>query len=146
MVVNLGGAGAIMTWGSGSFLAAGQVLYIGSLTSDHTVDFVTGTSCQENDRHVRAGANLTQQIEPAVVAGAQVEDDRAQARGSELTDRRRSAQRRNGLYTVLPGWGVAVGAVATVVLNVVAETVTLSRVIEVLPPLRWFDRLGQLPV
>jgi hypothetical protein len=35
--------------------------------------------------------------------------------------------------------GVAVG------LNVLAETITLSRVIEAVPPLRWWDRLGRSP-
>jgi UDP-GlcNAc:undecaprenyl-phosphate GlcNAc-1-phosphate transferase len=50
-----------------------------------------------------------------------------------------------GLYVVLPGWGVVVGAVAAVALNVVADTVTFSRVIDRIPPLRWFDRLGCLP-
>lgn len=50
-----------------------------------------------------------------------------------------------GLYAVLPGWGVVVGAVVTVALNVLAETVTLSRAIDAVPPLRWFDGLGQLP-
>jgi hypothetical protein len=50
-----------------------------------------------------------------------------------------------GLYVVLPGQGVAVGAVAAVVLNVLAETVTLSRAIDAIPPLRWFDGLGRLP-
>jgi len=30
-------------------------------------------------------------------------------------------------------------------LNVLAETVTFSRTIEAVPPLRWFDRLGRLP-
>ena len=30
-------------------------------------------------------------------------------------------------------------------LNVLAETVTFSRTIEAIPPLRWFDRLGRLP-
>jgi hypothetical protein len=28
-------------------------------------------------------------------------------------------------------------------LNVLADTVTLSRVIDAVPPLRWFDRLGR---
>jgi UDP-N-acetylmuramyl pentapeptide phosphotransferase/UDP-N-acetylglucosamine-1-phosphate transferase len=36
-------------------------------------------------------------------------------------------------------------AVALVALNLVAESITLSRVIEGVPPLRWFDRLGRLP-
>jgi hypothetical protein len=30
-------------------------------------------------------------------------------------------------------------------LNVLAETVTFSRTIQAIPPLRWFDRLGRLP-
>lgn len=37
-------------------------------------------------------------------------------------------------------------AVAIVVgLNVLAETVTFTRTIDAIPPLRWFDRLGRLP-
>jgi hypothetical protein len=37
-------------------------------------------------------------------------------------------------------------AVATVVgLNILAETVTFTRTIDAIPPLRWFDRLGRLP-
>lgn len=51
----------------------------------------------------------------------------------------------SGLYLVLPGWGVGVGAFMAVALNVVADTVTLSRSIEAAPPLRWFDGLGRLP-
>ena len=50
-----------------------------------------------------------------------------------------------GSYTVLPGWGVAVAAIVAVALNVLAETVTFSRAIEAIPPLRWFDGLGRLP-
>lgn len=50
-----------------------------------------------------------------------------------------------GLYAVLPGLWIVVAAVAVVGLNVVADTVTLSRVIEAVPPMRWFDRLGRLP-
>ncbi len=49
-----------------------------------------------------------------------------------------------GLYAVTPGGGVCVGAVATVVLNVLADTVTLSRLIDAFPPLRWVDRLGRI--
>jgi UDP-GlcNAc:undecaprenyl-phosphate GlcNAc-1-phosphate transferase len=48
-----------------------------------------------------------------------------------------------GAYLVLPGWGVAVLAALAVALNVLADTVTLSRVIDEVPPLRWFDRLGR---
>jgi fibronectin-binding autotransporter adhesin len=53
-IVNLGGAGAIVTWGSGSFLAAGQVLYLGSLTSDHTVDFQNGINLNGGSRSIQA--------------------------------------------------------------------------------------------
>lgn len=49
-----------------------------------------------------------------------------------------------GLYWILPDRGIVAAAVATVALNVVAETVTLSRVIDSVRPLRWFDRLGRL--
>jgi UDP-GlcNAc:undecaprenyl-phosphate GlcNAc-1-phosphate transferase len=48
-----------------------------------------------------------------------------------------------GLYTVLQGWGIVVAGGVAIGLNVVAETVTLSRVIDALSPLRWFDRVGR---
>jgi hypothetical protein len=47
------------------------------------------------------------------------------------------------LYDVLGDGWVAVAALATVALNVVAETVTFSRVIEVTAPLRFLDGLGR---
>ena len=50
-----------------------------------------------------------------------------------------------GLYLVLPDPGVVLAAAAAVAINVIAETATLSRVIDVVPPLRWFDGLGRLP-
>jgi UDP-GlcNAc:undecaprenyl-phosphate/decaprenyl-phosphate GlcNAc-1-phosphate transferase len=50
-----------------------------------------------------------------------------------------------GMYAVLSDAWVVVAAVAAVALNVVADTVTLSRVIDAVPPMRWFDRLGRLP-
>jgi UDP-N-acetylmuramyl pentapeptide phosphotransferase/UDP-N-acetylglucosamine-1-phosphate transferase len=40
--------------------------------------------------------------------------------------------------------GLALALAAILVLHLVAETVTLSRVIQGTPPLRWFDRLGRL--
>jgi UDP-N-acetylmuramyl pentapeptide phosphotransferase/UDP-N-acetylglucosamine-1-phosphate transferase len=48
------------------------------------------------------------------------------------------------LYLALPAGGVVVGAIVVVALNALAETVTFSRAIDAIPPLRWFDRLGQL--
>ncbi len=50
-----------------------------------------------------------------------------------------------GLYLVMGDWAVVIGAGIAVVVNAVAETVTLSRVIQAVPPLRWFDSLGRLP-
>ncbi len=47
------------------------------------------------------------------------------------------------LYDVLGDGGVAVAAVAAVALNVLAETVTFSRVIQAAPPLRFLDGLGR---
>lgn len=48
-----------------------------------------------------------------------------------------------GLYGVLGDVGVVVGAALAVALNVVAETITFSRVIEVVPALSVLDRLGR---
>jgi UDP-GlcNAc:undecaprenyl-phosphate GlcNAc-1-phosphate transferase len=49
-----------------------------------------------------------------------------------------------GAYLVLPGWAVEVVAVIAVALNVLADTVTLSRAIDAFPPVRWVDRLGRI--
>jgi len=50
-----------------------------------------------------------------------------------------------GAYHALGTFGVVVAAAAVVALNALAETVTLSRAIEVVPPVRWWDRLGRAP-
>jgi len=50
-----------------------------------------------------------------------------------------------GLFVALPDWGVAVVALVVLGLNVAADVVSLSRVIDGSPPLRWVDRLGRLP-
>jgi hypothetical protein len=50
-----------------------------------------------------------------------------------------------GAFLVLPGWGVWVAGACVVALNVVAETLTFSRVIDSVPALRWFDALGRIP-
>lgn len=50
-----------------------------------------------------------------------------------------------GLYGVLPGWAVPAAAAAVVALNALAETVTLSALIERSSLLRAVDRLGRLP-
>ena len=48
-----------------------------------------------------------------------------------------------GLALILPTWGVMVAAGIALALQVAAETVTISRLIEAVPPLRWYDRLGR---
>jgi hypothetical protein len=49
-----------------------------------------------------------------------------------------------GLFLRLSTPWVAVGLVVVVALHVLAETVTLSRIIRGFPPLRWLDDLGRL--
>ncbi len=48
------------------------------------------------------------------------------------------------LYARSPSSWIPYAAAVMVVLNIVADTVSLSRVIEAVPPLRWFDRVGTL--
>ncbi|MBI3647770.1 MAG: hypothetical protein HY240_03295 [Actinobacteria bacterium] len=48
-------------------------------------------------------------------------------------------------YYSLSGRQLLVAAGLAAALNVAADTVTLSRVIDVVPPLRWWDRLGRKP-
>lgn len=48
-----------------------------------------------------------------------------------------------GLYVAMPRLGVVALAAVAVALNVVAETFTLSRLIERMPPFAWLDRLGR---
>jgi hypothetical protein len=45
----------------------------------------------------------------------------------------------------LPEAWLIVAALIVIGLNLLAETVTFSRTIEAIPPLRWLDRLGRLP-
>jgi UDP-GlcNAc:undecaprenyl-phosphate/decaprenyl-phosphate GlcNAc-1-phosphate transferase len=45
----------------------------------------------------------------------------------------------------LPEVWLIPAALIVIGLNVLAETITFSRTIETIPPLRWFDRLGRLP-
>jgi UDP-N-acetylmuramyl pentapeptide phosphotransferase/UDP-N-acetylglucosamine-1-phosphate transferase len=50
-----------------------------------------------------------------------------------------------GLFVTLPTWGLSIALAAILFLHALGETVTLSRLIEATPPLRWFDRLGRMP-
>lgn len=49
-----------------------------------------------------------------------------------------------GLLVTLDPAGLAAALVVILILHLLAETVTLSRIIAAVPPLRWFDRLGRL--
>jgi hypothetical protein len=49
------------------------------------------------------------------------------------------------LYVRSPASWIPYEAIAVVLMNILADTVSLSRVIDAVPPLRWFDRSGQLP-
>ena len=51
-----------------------------------------------------------------------------------------------GLAVVLPTPGLLVAAGAALLLQAAAETVTISRLIQAVPPLRWFDGLGRRSV
>ena len=48
-----------------------------------------------------------------------------------------------GLVTVLPVVGLAIGLALLLGLQLAAETITISRLIRVAPPLRWLDELGR---
>jgi UDP-GlcNAc:undecaprenyl-phosphate GlcNAc-1-phosphate transferase len=48
-----------------------------------------------------------------------------------------------GLAATLPTAAVVLGAVAVLLLQAAAETVTISRLVEAAPPLRWLDRVGR---
>jgi UDP-N-acetylmuramyl pentapeptide phosphotransferase/UDP-N-acetylglucosamine-1-phosphate transferase len=48
------------------------------------------------------------------------------------------------LYGVLAPLGVAIAAGVVVALNLLAETVTLSRIVNGVPPLKWLDRAGRV--
>jgi Glycosyl transferase family 4 len=48
------------------------------------------------------------------------------------------------LFRLLPTWGLGIALGVILVLHALAETVTLSRIIEAIPPMRWFDGLGRL--
>jgi hypothetical protein len=45
----------------------------------------------------------------------------------------------------LPEIWLLPAALVVIGLNVLAETITFTRTVEAVPPLRWFDRLGRLP-
>jgi UDP-GlcNAc:undecaprenyl-phosphate/decaprenyl-phosphate GlcNAc-1-phosphate transferase len=48
-----------------------------------------------------------------------------------------------GLFHLLHGGALVAAALLAVALNVLADTVTFTRLIELVPPLRWYDTLGR---
>jgi hypothetical protein len=54
----------------------GELVVGTEFESDHAVNFIAGTTCQNNDEGVRTGTNFPEQIEPIALAEAQLENDR----------------------------------------------------------------------
>ncbi|HCO01867.1 MAG TPA: hypothetical protein DIT48_00620 [Actinobacteria bacterium] len=50
-----------------------------------------------------------------------------------------------GLYADLPTYGLWIALAVVVVLHILAETLTLSKLIRRARPLRWYDELGRIP-
>lgn len=48
-----------------------------------------------------------------------------------------------GLFHLVHGWALVAAALVAVALNVLADTVTLTRLIQLVPPLRWYDAMGR---
>jgi hypothetical protein len=78
----------------------GEVVVSTEFESDHTVNVIAGTTCQNDDRDVRTGTNFPEKIESVVLAEVQLENDRTCVPASQLTDHRRAVHRRDGLYAV----------------------------------------------
>ncbi|MEP6662678.1 MAG: YDG domain-containing protein, partial [Verrucomicrobiota bacterium] len=51
-IVNLGGSGATLTWGTNSFIPSGQILVLGNYTADHMVDFQNGLNLNGNTESI----------------------------------------------------------------------------------------------
>jgi hypothetical protein len=49
------------------------------------------------------------------------------------------------LAATLPPSALLPAAIVAIALNVVADTLTFSRAIAAVPPIRWFDQVGRLP-
>jgi UDP-N-acetylmuramyl pentapeptide phosphotransferase/UDP-N-acetylglucosamine-1-phosphate transferase len=49
------------------------------------------------------------------------------------------------LAATLPPSALLPAAIVAIALNVVADTLTFSRIIVAVPPIRWFDQVGRLP-
>jgi hypothetical protein len=48
-----------------------------------------------------------------------------------------------GLFHLVHGGALVAAALVAVALNILADTVTLTRLIEIVPPLRWYDSMGR---
>jgi autotransporter-associated beta strand protein len=68
-VVNLGGAGATVTWGTGSFVPNGSSLYLGANSATHTVDFQNPIDLGSTVRTVEI-TNAAAGAVDAVISGA----------------------------------------------------------------------------
>jgi autotransporter-associated beta strand protein len=68
-VVNLGGAGATVTWATGSFVPNGSALYLGANSATHTVDFQNPIDLGSAVRTVEI-TNATAVAVDAIISGA----------------------------------------------------------------------------
>lgn len=67
--VNAGGAGATLTWGSGSFLADGSTLILGSRFSDNTLTFANPLNLNNGNRVVHVNDGVSNSNIDAILSG-----------------------------------------------------------------------------
>ncbi|MES2598695.1 MAG: autotransporter-associated beta strand repeat-containing protein [Verrucomicrobiota bacterium] len=68
-VVNIGGAGATMTWGAGGFVPSGSSLYLGTTSATHTVDFQNPIDLGGTTRGLEIGEAVSVPVD-AIISGA----------------------------------------------------------------------------
>ncbi len=66
-VVNIGGAGATMTWGAGGFMTSGS-FFLGAISATHTVDFQNPIDLGSTTRALEIGDSVAAAID-AVISG-----------------------------------------------------------------------------
>jgi hypothetical protein len=62
----------------------GDVIVGTELKADDTVDFITAMPGRDDDRNVRMGANLPQEVQPVILAEPEIQNDQARIRCGEV--------------------------------------------------------------
>src|SRR4051812_47990885 len=62
----------------------GDVIVGTELEADDTVNFITAMPRRDDDRNVRVGANLPQEIQPVILAEPEIQNDQARIRPREV--------------------------------------------------------------